>query len=84
MGMVGRASLRWRVSHRFDSVGDQIMRKILTLGAAALCLLVVDWFIFHDFREPHTVRDYLTLLASIMVFFCFGNELIGRAGRSRI
>ena len=57
----------------------EIMRKGLTLGAATLCLLVVDWFTFHDFHEPHTVRDYLTLLASILVFFCFGNELIGRA-----
>jgi hypothetical protein len=37
------------------------MRKALTLGAATLCLLAVDWFAFHDFREPHTVRDYLTL-----------------------
>jgi hypothetical protein len=49
------------------------MRKALTLGAATLCLLV-----FHDFREPHTVRDYLTLLASLLVFFCFANELIGK------
>ena len=55
------------------------MRKGLTLGAATLCLLVVDWFTFHDFREPHTMGDYLTLLASILVFLCFGNELIGRA-----
>jgi hypothetical protein len=55
------------------------MRKGLTLGAATLCLLVVDWFTFHDFREPHTVRDYLTLVASILVFFCFANELIRRA-----
>ena len=57
------------------------MRKLLTLGTATLCLLVVDWFTLHDFRELHTVRDYLTLLASILVFFCFGNELIGRVGR---
>jgi len=59
----------------------EIMRKGLTLGVATLCLLVVDWFTFHDFLEPHTMRDYLTLLASIMVFFCFGNELIARVGR---
>ena len=51
------------------------MRKILTLGAAALCLLVVNWFTFHDFLEPHTVRDYLTLLASVFVFLCFVDEL---------
>jgi hypothetical protein len=57
------------------------MRKVLMLGAATLCLLVVNWFTFHDFLEPHTVRDYLTLLGSILVFFCFGNELLGRVGR---
>ena len=56
------------------------MRKLLTLGAATLCLLVVIWFTFHDFHEPHTMRDYLTLLASILVFFCFGDELL-RVGR---
>src|SRR5579862_3139933 len=39
----------------------EIMPKALTLGAATICLLVVDWFTFHDFREAHTVRDYLTL-----------------------
>jgi len=54
------------------------MRKALALGAATLCLLIVDWFTFHDLREPHTVRDYLTLLASFLVFFCFADELVGR------
>jgi hypothetical protein len=54
------------------------MRKGLPLGVATLCLLAVDWFAFHDFREPHTVRDYLTLLASLLVFFHVGRELVGR------
>ena len=52
------------------------MRKTLTLGAATLCLLAVDWFAFHDLREPHTVRDYLTLFASLLVLFHFGSELM--------
>lgn len=59
------------------------MRKALTLGAATLCLLVVDWFAFHDFREPHTVRDYLTLLASLLVLFCFVDEFVGRVNPAR-
>ena len=52
------------------------LRKALTLGAATLLLLAVDWFAFHDLREPHTVRDYLTLFASLLVFFNFGLELL--------
>src|SRR5450759_3746246 len=55
-----------------------IIRKALTLGAEAFCLLAVDWLAFHDFREPHTVRDYLTLFASFLVFFHFGSELVGK------
>jgi hypothetical protein len=51
------------------------MRKILVLGAATLILLAVDLFAFHDLREPHTARDYLTLLASVLVFFSLGMEL---------
>ena len=58
------------------------MRKVLTLGAAILLLLVVDWFAFHDIREPHTVRDYLTLLASLLVFFHAGMELLERTRAS--
>ena len=50
--------------------------KIVTLGAATFLLLIVDWFTFHDWREPHTFRDYLTLLASIFVFFYWGMELL--------
>ena len=52
------------------------MRKILPLGAAAVLLLAVDWFAFHDLREHHTVRDYLTLVASMLVLFRFGWELL--------
>jgi len=50
--------------------------KIVTLVAATFLLLMVDWFTFHDWREPHTFRDYLTLLASILVFFYWGMELL--------
>ena len=57
--------------------------KIVTLGAATFLLLIVDWFTFHDWREPHTVRDYLTLLASIFVFFYWGMELLERV-KSRL
>jgi hypothetical protein len=44
---------------------------VILLGAAA-----VFWFAFHDIREPHTFRDYLTLVASMLVFFRVGWELV--------
>ena len=53
-----------------------MVRKGLTLGAAAVLLLAVDWLAFHDIREPHTFRDYLTLVASMLVFFRVGWELV--------
>lgn len=42
---------------------------------AIFSLLAVDWLTFHDFLEPHTIRDWLILLASILVFFYFAKEL---------
>jgi hypothetical protein len=50
----------------------------LLMIAASLLLLVVNWFAFHDFLEPHTVRDWLMLLASILVFVQFGREIWNR------
>lgn len=48
--------------------------RIIMLGAI-FSLLAVDWFTFHDFLEPHSWRDWLTLLASILVFFYFALDL---------
>lgn len=52
------------------------MQRLLLLGAAVILLLAVDWFAFHDIGEPHTFRDYLTLVASMLVFFRFGWEVL--------
>ena len=41
------------------------------MTVASLLLLFVDWLAFHDFREAHTGRDWLTLLASILVMIQF-------------
>jgi hypothetical protein len=46
--------------------------------ATSLLLLVVNWLAFHDFREAHTVRDWLMLLASILVLFQFAREVWNR------
>ncbi len=56
------------------------MKKLLNLNnllllAASLLLLFVNWLAFHDIREPHTVRDWLMLLASALVFLEFAREL---------
>lgn len=46
--------------------------------AASFLLLVVDWLAFHDFREVHTVRDWLMLTASLLVFIQFAREFWNR------
>ena len=40
----------------------------LLMIMAGLLLLVVNWLAFHDFREAHTTRDWLMLVASVPVF----------------
>ncbi len=50
----------------------------LLMIVASLLLLVVNWLAFHDFGEAHTVRDWLMLFASILVFFQFARELWDR------
>ncbi len=50
----------------------------LTMFVASLLLLFVNWLAFHDFREAHTVRDWLMLLASLLVFVQFAREFWNR------
>lgn len=46
----------------------------LLVITASLLLLFVNWLAFHDFREIHTVRDWLMLIASALVFLNFARE----------
>ncbi|HLO17063.1 MAG TPA: hypothetical protein VK206_19675 [Anaerolineales bacterium] len=46
----------------------------LLMIAAGFLLVVVNWLAFHDIREAHTVRDWLMLVASILVFIQFARE----------
>ncbi len=55
--------------------------KNLGLILAVLLLLVVDWLSFHDVFEPHAVRDYLTLFASLLVFLHVGLDAWRKGGR---
>jgi hypothetical protein len=43
--------------------------------SATLLLLFFNWLAFHDFHETHTVRDWLMLIASVLVFLKFAREL---------
>jgi hypothetical protein len=47
------------------------VRRIKTLKTDNLA---VNWLAFHDFREAHTVRDWLMLFASVLVFIQFTRE----------
>jgi len=46
----------------------------LLMFVASLLLLFVNWLAFHDFREAHTVRDWLMLIASLLVILKFARE----------
>ncbi|HZQ30007.1 MAG TPA: hypothetical protein VFA93_02940 [Patescibacteria group bacterium] len=50
------------------------VNKILGV-VIVLLLVVVNWLSFHDIFEQHTLREWLTLLASILIFFYFIKEL---------
>lgn len=49
-------------------------------AAATALLLLVNWLAFHDVREAHTVRDWLTLGASILVFVHFAKSVRNQTG----
>jgi hypothetical protein len=46
----------------------------LLMLTASLLLLFVNWLAFHDFHETHTVRDWLMLIASVLVLLKFARE----------
>ncbi|MBA2079941.1 hypothetical protein [Rhodanobacter sp. PCA2] len=52
----------------------EMPQRLLALSTV-LVLVFVNWLTFHDVFEPHTVRDYLTLAASILVFVHIGMDL---------
>jgi hypothetical protein len=47
----------------------------LLMLVASLLLLFVNWLAFHDFREAHTIRDWLMIIASVLVFLKFARDL---------
>jgi hypothetical protein len=51
------------------------IRENVLLIVGACLLLAADWLAFHDFREPHTVRDWLMLCGTILVLTRFAGVL---------
>ena len=59
------------------------MKNLLNLNnlfmlITSLLLLFVNWLAFHDMREAHTVRDWLMLVASVIVLLKFAREFWNR------
>jgi len=50
----------------------------LLVIVASLLLIFVNWLAFHDFREAHSVRDWLMLIASLLVLLKFAREFWNR------
>jgi len=50
----------------------------LLILTASLLLVIVNWLAFHDFREVHTVRDWLMLVGSVLVLLKFTRDIWNR------
>jgi hypothetical protein len=80
----GRLNLRmgWVTFFRdpISTIGKELDMKSLLkpnnllVITVSLLLLFVNWLAFHDFREIHTVRDWLMLIASALVFLKFARD----------
>ena len=76
----------WAIFFRdtVSSIGKELeMKNLLNLDnllmlITSLLLLIVNWLAFHDMREAHTVRDWLMLVASVIVFLKFAREFWNR------
>jgi O-antigen ligase len=69
-----KPAIAWVLARRISILNTDNLLMIV----ASLLLLAIDWLAFHDLREPHTVRDWLMLVASVLVFLKFGKEFWNR------
>lgn len=53
---------------------------VIVLGATIVLLLLADFLAFHDLFEPHTVKDWLILVASILAVVSFAGDAAGQLG----
>lgn len=68
-----RVSWDWIVTLRKEYFD---MPRLLIASALILSLVAVNWLTFHDLFEPHTVRDYVTLAASLLAFVYVGLDIL--------
>jgi hypothetical protein len=54
------------------------MMRIAMAAVIAALLLAVDFLAFHDFAEAHTFREWLMLLASVLVFIYLARDVMRR------
>ena len=50
----------------------------VALVATVVLLLFADFLAFHDLFEPHTGKDWLVLVASVLAVGCLALEAAGR------
>ena len=58
--------------------------SMMSLAAAVILLLLADLLAFHDILEPHTVRDWMVLAASVLAALSLAGgsaRLLDTAGR---
>jgi len=63
------------VTKYYEAYIMKIILENVLMVVAGLLLLAADWLAFHDFREAHTVRDWLMLFGSILVFSQYARML---------
>jgi DNA-binding CsgD family transcriptional regulator len=73
-------SVRGAISIRSKELRMKTLLNLnnLLMLITSLLLLFVNWLAFHDIHEAHTVRDWLMLSASVLVFLKFAKELRNR------
>jgi hypothetical protein len=58
--------------------------SMAVLAAAAVLLLLADGLAFHDLFEPHTARDWMMLVASILVVVGLAGTVTSRLRTSTV
>lgn len=54
--------------------------SIVSFAAAVILLLLADLLAFHDLFEPHSVRDWMMLAASVLAVIGLAGESAGPLG----
>lgn len=79
--MVQVTVFEMKTPNQTESLANKLIARInllkkdnLLMIVASFLLLAVNWLAFHDFLDVDTVRDWLMLFASVLVFIQFARE----------